>query len=524
MTAADASAFAAVGEWVVAVGSLDDLRSRFPGSEVIDFGDAVLTPGFYDSHIHLAVASEDLLNVDLSPGAVRSLSDARAVLTEAAETTPHGQWIRASRYDDGKVSGGAITRFELDEISREHPILVLHIAGHWGVANSRALELGGITEVSEAPPGGELGRDASGRLNGVLYERALFEFAYPSVSSGEPIVPPNSFEDRLTGLQRAVQMFHAAGLTSINDALVGPDDLVLFQEAERRGVLTLRVNMLLSVDHYDAMARLGLRSGFGGTRLRVNGVKGFVDGAIGGRTCLLEQPFEGRDDHGMQTTSTADLAEIVERVHCDGSRLGIHANGDRAIALLLDRYEAAAAAFPRDDVRHRIEHCSVVTEEIVGRMHRLGAIAVPFANYVSFHGGNLVAWYGKERVERMFAHRWFLDRGVAVAGSSDYPCGPFEPLYAMQGCVTRLGDDGAEVGLSQRIAPREALGLYTTGSAYASHEEAIKGKIAPGHLADFVVLGEDPLTVPAERIGSVPVLATYVGARRVWGGELALTH
>ena len=241
-----------------------------------------------------------------------------------------------------------------------------------------------------------------------------------------------------------------------------------------------------------------------------------MDGAIGGRTCLLEQPFEDSAYHGMQTTSTEQLTEIVRSVHTSGSRLAVHANGDRAISLLLDLIEAVNKEHPRPDAHHRIEHCTVITEEILRRMGRLGMIGVPFGSYVHYHGGNLLKWYGAERSERMFAHRSFLDLGVAVAGSSDYPCGPFEPLLAMQSCVTRRGWDGAEIGLSQRITPLEALELYTTAGAYASGEQDRKGRLAPGYLADFVVLGADPLATSHDEIAAIPVRATYVGGRRVW--------
>jgi predicted amidohydrolase YtcJ len=206
----------------------------------------------------------------------------------------------------------------------------------------------------------------------------------------------------------------------------------------------------------------------------------------------------------------------VRMVHTAGSRLGVHANGDRAIGLLLDQFEASAAEDPRPELHHRIEHCSVINENILTRMRRLGAIAVPFGSYVHYHGGNLVAWYGAQRLERMFAHRSFLDAGVAVAGASDFPCGPFEPLLAMQSCVTRTGWDGTPVGVSQRIAARLALELYTTGAAYASGEQAVKGRLAPGYLADFVVLSEDPLEVEPANLAAIAVRATFVGGAQVW--------
>ena len=517
LVGAPVEAFAVVGEQVAAVGTGAELAARFPGAPTTDLKDGIVVPGFNDAHIHPSIVAEDLLNLDVSPGVVGSLAELTGRVMQQAVATEPGAWIRATRYDDAKMAEGRLlTRWDLDEVAPDHPVLVVHVAGHWGVVNSRALELGGIDDRAVAPPGGEHGRDAAGHLNGVLYERALFEFAYPAVASGPTIVPAAGPEERLDGLRRAQTMFHAAGLTSLGDALVGPRDVALYEAAERRGLLTARINMLLSYDAFEDFRRLGLRSGFGSTRLRFGGVKAFVDGAIGGRTCLLDRPFEGRDDCGMQTTTTAELADLVRTVHEAGSRLAVHANGDRAIALLLDQFEAAEAAMPRPDAHHRIEHCSIVSEDILRRMKRLGAIGVPFGSYVHYHGGKLVEWYGEERCERMFAIRWFLDMGVAVAGSSDYPCGPFEPLVSMQSCVTRRGSDGALVGPSQRITPAEALALYTTAGAYASGEQDTKGRLAPGYLADFVVLGADPAEVAPEELSAIPVRGTYVGGRRVW--------
>jgi predicted amidohydrolase YtcJ len=512
-------AFAVIGERIVASGADHDLRTRFPGAERVDFADATIVPGFNDAHMHLAMTAEDLLHVDLFAKAVPSIAALKSRLRTEVERTPPGGWIRGSRYDDTKMAEGRVlTRGDLDEVSREIPILVVHIACHWGVVNSKALELAGIDERSPSPEGGKLGRDATGRLNGILYEQALFHMAYPVASSrGTSVAPASTFEERIEGLGRAVRMFHEAGLTSVGDAFAGPADLALFQEGRRRGILTLRVNMLLGYAHYDHVRKLGLRSGFGDEHLRINGVKALVDGAIGGRTCLMEQPFEGTaDDYGIQTISTNDLRDVVNMVHEDGTRIGVHANGDRAISLLLDLLEAAELKHPRPWLRHRIEHCTIINETILARMKRLGAIAVPFGNYVNYHGGRLLDWYGPQRVKRMFACRSFLDAGIAVAGSSDYPCSPFEPLEAFQSCVTRRGWDGPLIGENQRITPLEALGLYTTGAAYATGEEHIKGRLVPGFLADFVVLDRNPLTTDAGALSSIRVLETWAGGKRVF--------
>lgn len=152
-------------------------------------------------------------------------------------------------------------------------------------------------------------------------------------------------------------------------------------------------------------------------------------------------------------------------------------------------------------------------------MKRLGAIAVPFAGYPGYHGGALNSWYGEERMERMFAHRSFLDAGVTVAGSSDYPCGPYQPLFGLQSLITRTGvDDGATVGASQKVSAAEALSIFTLGSAEASGEESYKGRLAPGYLADFTVLGENPLRIDPQGIADIDVRATYVGGDEVYSG------
>lgn len=503
---------------VAAVGRPEDLASRYPGATRTNFGDSVIVPGLNDAHMHLVQAAEDVLHLDVSYRAVGSIAEIKQKVRDQVAALPAGSWVRGSRYDDGKSAEARIlSREDLDDAAPEHPVLVIHVAGHWGVANSAALHAGGIDETTVDPPGGAYGRDAAGRLNGMLYEQALFDFAYPQVShTGTTVAPQSTLEDKLVGLQRAQSMFHAAGLTSIGDALVGPDDVDLLVEARRRGLLSMRVSMLITAEHYDEMRRLAASGSFADEQLRIAGIKSFVDGAIGGRTCLVEEPFEGTDDHGIQTRSEEQLLDTVRRAQEDGVRVGVHANGDRAIRMLLDVYEQAERERPRPDLRHRIEHCTIVTEDIVRRIERLGAIAVPFGSYVDYHGSKLLDWYGSKRLERMFAHRWFWDAGVCVAGSSDFLCGPYEPLLGLQSCVTRQGFDGPVMGENQRLSAREALACYTVNSARAAGEEAYKGRLEPGYLADFVVLGDDPLTAAPETLGSLPVEATYVGGNKVW--------
>lgn len=513
-----AEAFAVTGERIGAVGELAELRERYPAAPVHDFGPATIVPGFHDAHMHIGLTAEDLLHLDLSHAAVGSMDNLLATVREGARAKGPGEWLRGARFDDAKT--GRLTRHELDAAAGDVPTIVTHVAAHWGVANSAALRELGYHDDSEPPAGGEFGRDPDNRLDGRLVERALLDVLYPATSRTESPIRPSSPEDRLVGLRRAVRMFHAAGLTSICDALASPADIALLRRARAAGELTLRTSLLVAVDHYAKVRELGVGSGFGDDRLRIIGVKGFVDGAIGGRTCLLSEPFCGSDYRGIQITDTEELHRSVAQVHADGNQMAVHANGDQAIKLLLDAYEEAAHTNPRPGLRHRIEHCTLIDDEILRRMRALDAIAVPFAGYPAYHGGALESWYGPERTSRMFAHRSFLDAGITVAGSSDYPCGPFEPLLGLQSMVTRRGmDDGVTVGAAQRVTAAEALEIYTVGSAEACGEAGRKGRLAPGYLADFVVLDRDPLTVDPDGLAAIPVTDTYVGGALVWPHE-----
>jgi hypothetical protein len=508
--AATPPAFATLGEWIVATGAVARLRGMFPGAPVHDFGRRVLVPGFNDAHQHPSMMAGQLLDVDLSPERVGSRDQLLDLLRERAEATPAGEWVQGSRYDHTKTTGGVVlTRAELDGACPEHPVYVRQIGMHWGVLNSAGLRAVNLTDASEPPAGGEFGRDAAGQLNGVVYERAMHDLV-------EVAIPPPSPEHELAALGRYQGMMHAAGITSVGDALVLPRGLRVLQEAHARGELTLRVNMLLAYPVLDSLEALGLRTGLGDTWLRIGGVKAFVDGAIAGGTCLLEEPYEGSCSHGIQAMPTEELNEFVRRVHDAGSTVCVHANGDRAIRLLLDAVETAQRANPRPGARHRIEHCSVVDAEILKRIRASDMVAVPFGSYVAFHGEKLPGYYGMDRLGRMFAHRDLLDAGIPVAGSSDFPCGPYEVLLAMRSCVTRRAGDGTELGANQRITAAEALALYTTGSAYASGEEHHKGRLAPGMLADFVVLERDPLTTAPEELAEIGVAQTWVGATPVY--------
>ena len=261
----------------------------------------------------------------------------------------------------------------------------------------------------------------------------------------------------------------------------------------------------------------GVRTGFGDEVFRIGAVKFGADGSASERTMAMSTPFEGRPgDHGILTMSQEEIHEAVENAHRNDFQIGIHANGDIAIDMVLNAYERVQSLWPRPDPRHRIEHCSLVNPDLLRRIKATGSIPTPFYTYVHYHGNKWV-YYGEEKMRWMFAHKSFLDYDIPVAPASDYTPGPYEPLMGIQSMVTRKDWMGRVWGPNQRISIDEALKICTMNGAYASFEENIKGSITAGKLADFVILAEDPHDVDPDQIKNIEIVRTVVGGTTMYG-------
>ena len=274
------------------------------------------------------------------------------------------------------------------------------------------------------------------------------------MTSALPAVTP---EDRREGLRLICGMLIRAGLTSVHDARVSNDELYTYQEGADSGDLSLRVYMLMGQDHFPALRDAGLKTGFGNDRLRIGGIKMVADGAIATRTAYLSEPYVGsEDDHGIRAMSPEETEASVMEMHRAGFQVCIHANGDLAIDMVLTAYEKAQAAYPRNDPRHRIEHCTLVNSDLLERMRTLGCVATPFCTYV-YYQGEKMGFYGDDRLQWMFAQRSFMDHGVTSTSATDYPPGLFEPLMGIQTCVTRTDSSGRVWGPNQRVTVEEEV-------------------------------------------------------------------
>jgi hypothetical protein len=269
---------------------------------------------------------------------------------------------------------------------------------------------------------------------------------------------------------------------------------------------------------YGQLRAAGVRTGFGDEWLRIGPVKYGADGSASERTMRMSTPYVGRpDDFGILTMTQQEIDEAVEDAHRNDWRIGIHANGDVTVDMVLKAYERVQRQWPKPDMRHRIEHCSLMNPDLIRRIKAAGAIPTPFYTYVYYHGDKW-AEYGEEKMRWMFCHRSFLDAGIPVAAASDYMPGPYEPMMALQSLVTRRDFRGREWGPNQKISVDEALKVCTLNAAYASKEEHLKGSITAGKLADFTMLGADPHDVDPGQIKDIKIARTVVGGKTMYQG------
>jgi predicted amidohydrolase YtcJ len=490
----------------LAIGSNADIRNlATTRTQVIDAARQCVVPGFIDAHCHPSGVNE-LFGVVVT--SYRTKAELVEALRKKAATTPAGFWVEGQLFDDTKLTDATpLDRHDLDRASTAHPIAVNHRGGHTAWYNSKALELAGITRNTPDPEHGRFFRDANGELTGRAAEAA--RSAFNRAGQREQFTPEQQRERSRQGMKHISTLLTATGLTSVHDAGANAVRIRAYEDARANGELKHRAYMMIR-GTYEPLRNAGVYTGFGDEWIRVGGVKYTADGSASERTMRMSTPYVGTNDLGILTMSQQEIHERVEDAHRNRWQVGIHANGDVAIDMVLQAYERVLKEWPHPDRRHRIEHCSLVNPELVRRIKAAGVVPTPFWTYVYYHGEKW-SQYGDEKMRWMFAHRSFLDAGITVPGASDYGPGPFEPLMAIQSMVTRRDYRGREWGINQKVTVDEALKIATINGAYASYEEKTKGSITAGKYADFVILGADPHDVDPLTIKDIKVVRTVVG-------------
>ncbi|WP_455920172.1 amidohydrolase [Priestia megaterium] len=503
---------------ILAVGNNEEIKA-FVGdqTQIIDLKGKSLLPGFIDSHIHLTLYGTNKLGVSCKEPHIHSINDVLADLRRKAKQTPKGEWVRAWGFNETVIDEKRFpSRHELDQISTEHPIMIIRTCAHISVVNSKALELAGINDTTPDPEGGKIVRDVRGKATGVLMETAhmnMFEKA------------KYSDEELRKGMSLASNDFISAGITSIHDAGgYGPNNLRIMQEAVRSKDVKLRVYAIVgalnnSEDFVKKMTQAGIITGLGDEKFRIGPAKVFTDGSSSGPTIATRQSYTSdSNNYGILYFSQEELNHILGEAHRKGFQITAHAQGDRAIELMLNCIEEALRQHPRDDHRHRIEHAGITPPDLLKRMKKLGVIPIPNPSFFYEFGDGYIKNYG-ERVHDMFPVRSFIDEGVIAAGGSDSPVTTHNPLMGIHVGVNRESRSGHGVGTNQRISVMEAIKLYTWNGAYASFEEDIKGSIEIGKLADFVILNDSILDVSSKNIKDIQVDMTVIDGEIVYQQE-----
>jgi len=500
----EVEALAISGGRILAVGtSAEMLALASAGTRKVDLGAKRVTPGFFDAHAHPVESGvKHLLQVACDKDSIEAI---QADIRARAAQTPAGKPVLGFLYDDGKTPR-PLTRWDLDKAAPDHPVMIMHRGGHTMFVNSLAFKAAGIAEGTPNPQHGQLFRDSQGKLNGRLADHAVDLFE--KLMAYEP-----TRDDYRKGAAVISRMFVAKGVTSACDARGLPATLQGAQDAREEGSLKVRLYNHIGVEKLDSMIAAGVHTGFGDEWVRIGAVKLFADGSISERTAWLSEPYLDMPDfRGLQTATPEELYANARKAHLAGWQIGIHANGDLAIDRVLTLFERLQKESPRPDPRFRIEHCTLLNANLIRRIKDIGAIPIPFAGYVYFHG-DVMHFYGEARTRHMFAMRELLDAGVHPPSSSDYTASPSDPMMWLQSQVTRTDYQGHVWGANQAITVKEAIRAGTRDGAFASFEEHIKGTLEPGKLADLVVWDQDPLKVDPSQLIKVKPERTLVGGQ-----------
>jgi predicted amidohydrolase YtcJ len=506
-----AEAFAVTNGRFTAVGSSSDIRNLANSrTTVIDAQRMTVVPGFIDAHSHPSGVQE-LYGVNTN---LRTVREIQSAIRQKAESSAPEVWVTGFMFDDTKLDR-PLTRKDLDEATTEHPVSVAHRGGHTNFYNSKAFELAGITNDTPDPPDGRFFKE-NGELNGRVAENARNVFN--RVGKRETFTAEQQRDRARKGMAHMSKLFNAVGLTSVHNAGTSQDQILAYEDCRKNGELTHRAYMMIrSPQAFSGLKAANIYTGFGDEWIRVGGVKFVADGSASERTMRMSTPYVGTTDYGILTMTQEQLYEAIDDAHSHNFQVGVHANGDVTIDMVLKAYERALQKWPDPNRRHRIEHCTLVNPDLVRRIKASGVIPTPFWTYVYYHGEKWTQ-YGDDKMAWMFAHRSFLDAGIRVPGASDYTPGPYDPLMAIQSMVTRKDYKGRVWGPNQKVTVDEALTITTINGAYASSEEHLKGSITAGKLADFVVLEKDPHEVVPDEILNIKVNRTVVGGKTVFGG------
>lgn len=462
------------------------------GTKVIDCAGKTVVPGFNDAHLHLFSLVRKLLSIDLSPSQVRSIADIKEAIRKVTTSKPPGAWISGTDYNEFYLAEKRCpNRWDLDEAAPDHPVVLSHRSLHACVLNSKALELAGITKETPEPPDARIERDlATGEPNGILINML------GHIRSR--VMPPMNDTELAEGVALVDEHFLSNGITSFQEATVSNDlkrweklcDLKLNDE------ILSRITMLAGSPYWRDFKKRGLGTGSGDNLMHLGAVKFMLD---------VEPNQE-------------ELNQLALECHQAGFQMAFHAIAESTVTAAVNALEFVNQNSSVAGRRHRIEHCGECPPPLLERIKKLGLVIVTQPGFIFYSGERYLATVAASQLPWLYRIKSPMGKGVVVAGSSDAPVIPANPLIGIYAAVTRQAESGQVLLPEECITAEQALALYTVNAAYAAGDEKIKGSLSPGKLADIVILNDDPTRLPPEKIKDVKVEMTIIGGEVVWEG------
>ena len=508
-----AEALAVTGETVLALGSTEHVGALASDhTDVVDLDGRLVVPGFQDSHMHLLYRSADALVLDDA----ESVDEIQGLLADFAAAQPDLPWITGMGWGYAAFPNNAPHKRDLDDVVADRPVYLTSRDGHMGIGNSMAMDLAGITAATPDPPNGRIVRDDAGAPTGELQESAQ--------GLVRSLLPPQTPEQRYEALLGAMDRAAAAGLTAVHVAGTPEDDIPLYERALAEGTLQLRVLLAARIQRPegetlpDLTELLALRERLTGPLVELSSVKGSLDGTIDARTAAMFEPYVGGGT-GLPFWDPDELNRTVAHYDRAGFQVLLHAIGDRAIHMALNAFEHAEESNGASGRRHRVEHAEMPLLSDIARFRDLGVIASTqpmFANPDATVLQNFAVLLGPERARHADSFSLFDEAGVVQIFGSDYPVFTYDVLRGIEVAVTRMTESGQPTGgwyPSGRISVEAAVRHYTVDGAFGALQEDVRGTLAPGMLADFVVLSRDIFEISPTEISETEVLLTVMGGR-----------
>jgi predicted amidohydrolase YtcJ len=496
-----AEAVAVKGDRIVKVGTNQEI-SRLIGenTRVIRLNGKTVVPGFIDTHIHVADFGRLLAWIDLSNAG--SITEIQNLLKARVQKSPKVKWLLGRGWNQACFTDKRLpTRFDLDAVSPDNPVVFYHQSGQVCVVNSKALELAGVTRLTPVPQGGAVDRDAeTGELTGVLRDAAT--------NLIWNVIPEPSEDELSEAAGLACEKILEAGVTSVHWMVLSPIELSIIRKLHAQNKLPTRFYVVVPASLLDNMANLPENDG----TIKVGGAVVSADGYLASKTAALFKPYTDSSASGKLLCTQEEMKTTATKILEKGYQLVIHAMGDKAVNAALTAIEQASKETPQKDRRNRIEQAAVLNQELISRMKKLGAIVSvqPLVVASEFSVWSATEHLGAERARWLYPLKTLIENGIRVIGGSDCPMEPLSPLMGIQAAVTRTAFP------EEQITVDDALRMYTVDAAYSSGEENMKGSVEAGKLADLTVLSDNPSNVSSNKIRSITVDMTLVGGKVVY--------